>query len=223
MAKKLDLSSIIGKKINSLILLKEVDPHITKGGNVHRKGLFICDCGTKKEIQISSVINGITKSCGCFSRANASKRITYINKKHGMYGTNEYSCWVSMKKRCLNKSHKAFFRYGGRGITICKEWIESFDNFFNDMGNRPSKLHSLDRIDNDKGYYKENCKWSTNKEQTRNQSNNLNIKAFEETKCLSVWASILGFSWQKLYYRLFISKKYSLEKMLNEIGYSNRN
>lgn len=222
MPNPLKIENLIGKKINQLTLLKEVNPHITKGGNKHRQGLFLCKCGQKKIIQISSVISNRTKSCGCLSKKIASDRLKKENFKHGFYNTPEYNSWISMKKRCLNKNHKAFDSYGGRGIFICQSWIDSFDNFINDMGKRPNKNFSLDRIDNNDGYYKENCRWASKKDQCMNQRSNRRIEAFGEDKCLSEWASILGFSWQKLYYRLFISKNYSLEKMLNEIGFCNR-
>lgn len=81
---------------------------------------------------------------------------------------SEYNSWHQMKQRCLNKNDKRYHDYGGRGITVCEEWM-TFEGFFNDMGVKPSPDHSIDRIDNNKGYYKENCKWSDRREQQRNQ------------------------------------------------------
>lgn len=217
MANRLNIIELQGNKYNHLTLINEVDPHITFSGHIHRVCLFKCDCGALKKIQVSAVLNNITKSCGCFSRKETSKRMSNINKKHGLYGSPEYNTWRSMKKRCLNKRHKSFKDYGGRGIKVCKRWIDSFQNFYDDMGDRPSKKHSLDRIDNDKGYFKENCRWATKKDQCRNQRTNIVLEANGEKKTMSEWAELLGFSWQKLHYRLFISKNtYSLEKMINE-------
>jgi hypothetical protein len=95
-------------------------------------------------------------------------------KTHGKRKDPIYYVWRSMKQRCLNKNHKNYDRYGGRGITVCDEWLNSFENFYRDMGDRPKGL-SLDRIDNNKGYSKENCRWTTFKNQSRNRVSNVMI------------------------------------------------
>lgn len=223
MANRIDVESLINRKFNKLTLLKEVSPHVTVSGNIHRKATFKCDCGNVKDIQISSVINSITVSCGCHSKKMASNRAKKRNLKHGKYNSPEYNAWISMKKRCLNKNHKAYNYYGGRGIKVCDKWIDSFENFIQDIGLRPSKKHSLDRINNQLGYFKENCRWSTKKEQARNQRSNRLISAFGEEKCFSEWCEILGVSWNFLFYRLYISKKdYSLEQMIEDKKNGNR-
>jgi hypothetical protein len=220
MANKLKIETLIGKNFNELTLLSESLPHFTKSGHKHRTGIFKCSCGKQKKIQISSVINGITKSCGCLSNSKASKRMSKINHKHGYYGTSEYNSWISMRKRCNNLKHKSFKDYGARGINVCDSWNKSFSSFIKDMGTKPSKEFSLERLDNNKGYNKENCVWASKKDQAKNQRSNVFLSANGETKCLSEWASILGFSFQKLNYRLFLSKKkYSLEKMLENGRY----
>jgi hypothetical protein len=88
--------------------------------------------------------------------------------KHGLSNTPEYEAWHSMKQRCDNPNHKYFVYYGGRGITYCSQWSD-FTNFFADMGSRPSPEHTLERIDNDKGYAPDNCKWATMVEQNNNK------------------------------------------------------
>lgn len=126
--------------------------------------IFQCDCGNKKVLCVSEIKKGHTKSCGCLRKE--------MMTKHGMARTRTYKSWEAMKIRCLNKSNKDYKYYGGRGITVCKEWL-IFENFYKDMGDRPQGK-TLDRIKNDKGYFKSNCKWSTSKEQANNRRNNLN-------------------------------------------------
>jgi hypothetical protein len=221
MAEKTNIQKLIGKKYNYLTLIEEKEPHITKGGNKHRTALFKCKCGNEKIIQVSSVFNFQIKSCGCYTRKMAKKRMILKNTKHGFSKIPEYNVWLSMKKRCNNPNNNHYKYYGGRGIKICIEWNNDFLSFFNDMGKRPSRKHSIDRIDNNKGYFKENCRWAKRKQQARNVRNNLILEAFGEKKCMAEWAEILGFSWQKLYYRLIISKNYNLENLLKEIKYDN--
>lgn len=191
MAKRLDISTIIDKKINSLFVLSEGEPHITSGGNIHRTIICKCDCGKVKTFQMSSVLNNIVKSCGCYSAMMAKKRMKILNKKHGQTLTSEYNTWSSMKKRCNNKTHKAYKYYGAIGIKVCDSWLNSYENFINDMGKKPSKEYSLDRIDFTKGYYKENCRWATNKEQCRNLKNNVLFEYNNEIKCVGEWCEIL--------------------------------
>lgn len=112
------------------------------------------------------------------------------------------SIWLKMIRRCLNSKDKAYKNYGGRGITVCKYWIESFDIFFNDMGKRPSKKHTLDRINNDKGYSKQNCRWATWVEQQSNRRDNIKLSINGQTKTASQWANELGFKRVTIYWRI---------------------
>lgn len=96
----------------------------------------------------------------------------YLNERHGMTRTTEYTIYHGIKQRCFNVKDESYPAYGGRGITVCARWVESFKNFIADMGMRPSKNHSIDRIDNDKGYSPDNCRWATNKVQSRNKRSN---------------------------------------------------
>jgi len=120
-----------------------------------------CVCGTIKSVYYYSIKNGGSKSCGC-DRKN--------NLKHKLCGTKEYNSWNNMKIRCYNPSHKQYKDYGGRGIRVCNEWLNSFEQFYKDMGPRPIGT-TLDRINNNKGYEPSNCRWSTPKEQSKNRRN----------------------------------------------------
>lgn len=212
MGKRIDVEP--GSKYWRFTIIKEVEPHVTSGGNRKRMVRCICKCGSTKDVLLIDLINGRIKSCGCFSKDSARERAYQRNTTHNMYHTPEYDVWMSMKKRCNNKRHKSYNDYGGRGIKICEEWNRSFLSFLKDMGQRPSKEYSIYRINNDDGYYKENCRWATKKEQCQNQRTNINITYKGETKCLSEWARSRHMSYQKLWHRLRVAK-YELEKAFN--------
>lgn len=125
----------------------------------------LCVCGVEVIVRGDSLKAGDTKSCGCFRK----EFLVATKTSHGMSDTPEYRAWSALKNRCSNPNDKGFINYGGRGISICDRWINSFANFYADMGNRPSANHSIDRIDNDDHYYPENCKWSTRTQQIRNR------------------------------------------------------
>ena len=101
---------------------------------------------------------------------SSTKRMRELSTKHGFYGTPTYVSWRRMKDRCLNKNHKHYALYGGRGITITEKWLE-FEGFLHDMGERPFLDYSLDRVDNDLGYSKENCRWIPKRDQPKNRRN----------------------------------------------------
>lgn len=116
--------------------------------------------------------------------------------------TPEYRTWTNMKTRCYNVKNKSYSRYGGRGITICDRWRFSFVNFIEDMGKKPSLKHSLDRINNDKGYCKENCYWATIKQQANNTSTNKYITFRGKTQTLRQWTDELGLKYTNIHARI---------------------
>ena len=138
----------------------------------------ICECGTTKTIRGEHLKNGKIKSCGC--------KTSNLLSSHGKSKSSAYNVWQNMKDRCHNKNNAHFSNYGGRGIFVCDSWLNSFENFFADMG-EPEKGMTIDRINNDKGYSKENCKWSSRKDQVCNRRNNINLTHKGQTKCLKDW------------------------------------
>ncbi|KIL42064.1 hypothetical protein SD70_02450 [Gordoniibacillus kamchatkensis] len=160
MPKALELS---GQRFGRWTVLRRADA--PKNGCV--MWVCICDCGTQREVTGKYLKNGRSRSCGCLEKDVFKVMIT----KHGLSKENraEYATWIRMKERCFNKNNHRFKEYGARGITVCDRWKESFENFLQDMGKKPSSKHSIDRKNNDGNYEPSNCKWSIQTEQTRNQ------------------------------------------------------
>lgn len=136
-----------------------------------------------------------------------------MNKSHGKSRTREYIIWSSMKLRCKNINNPCYKDYGGRGITYDPSW-EKFENFWYDMGETYKNNLTLERIDNDKGYYKDNCKWACRKEQGRNRRTSVMITYKDATKCLSDWARFYNINRGTLYSRV-IEMGWDFDKAVN--------
>ena len=136
--------------------------------------------------------------------------------KHGGKGTKLYEVWCCMKARCYNPTSKSYSRYGGRGISVCNEWKESFIAFRNwAYENGYKQGLSLDRIDNNGNYKPSNCRWATMKEQANNQNHSLKIEYKRETKSLTEWAEVLGIKQHTLYHRIYKSG-WNIERAFTE-------
>lgn len=132
-----------------------------------------CDCGSTSLVIAGNLKSGGTKSCGCILKEKLTARNS-TGRKHGLSKTSIYRTWKGMLSRCYNKNSEAYQNYGGRGITVCDEWL-AIENFLADMGQRPSEHHSIERLDNNVGYSKQNCVWATDVEQNRNRRNTVYV------------------------------------------------
>jgi len=177
-------------------------------GNVYV--LCICQCGTQRYVREERLLSGVSKSCGCYARD--------ILTTHGMTtksdrkNSREYWVWNSMVQRCTNPKNRGFHNYGGRGISVCEAWAK-FINFYSDMGERPSDKHSLDRVDNNKGYSPENCKWVERTAQARNKRNNRILVCEGESKTLAEWSELTGLNHATILLR--IKHGWSVEMAIN--------
>lgn len=189
--------STAGTRFGRLIVISDY------GTCQKRRLLCQCDCGTQVDALRNNVVRGITSSCGCLARESARKS-GQAAQRHGhtrqQQPSREYRTWVAMKSRCQNPKAPNFEYYGGAGISICERWQE-FAAFLADMGTRPIGT-SLDRIDSTKGYYKDNCRWATAKEQSRNRAIVHIITINGDSQCLTEWANRAGISDTAMLYRV---------------------
>ncbi len=151
----------------------------------------ICDCGQTHDVVSQVLRSGKSRSCGCATSIFISDQQTVHGATMGN-GTPEYRAWCGMIQRCENKNATQYDDYGGRGITVCRRWRESFEAFLADMGPRPVPTHTIDRIKNHLGYEPGNVRWATRPVQNRNKRNNRWITIGGETHCLADWSSMSG-------------------------------
>lgn len=179
----------------------------------------LCDCGRYHSVSVTHLKNGYTKSCGCYSdEIRRTKPITHNSSKECNEYFPEYRSWALMKRRCYNPNDKHYFNYGGRGITVCDRWLNSFENFLADMGKKPSKLYSLDRKEGNGIYEPSNCRWATKKEQAGNRRTNRWIEHAGRKMILQGWADYIGVDCRNLSYFL---KKHTMAEAISK--YKNQN
>lgn len=205
MGKFIDLT---GQKFGRLTVIERAE-------NKHNNSAWLCkcECGALCVVQSCSLRSGRTKSCGCFQK----EQITKILEIHGQAKGNHtrlYNIYHGIKKRCYKKDEKSFNRYGGKGITMCNEWLNDFQSFYDwAMSNGYADNLTIDRIDNSKGYFPDNCRWVTYKVQNNNTSRNHLITYNGKTQTMAQWAFEMGINYDTLRARINRSH-WSIERAL---------
>lgn len=160
-----NLKDLTGQRFGRLVVIKRESNY---NKNRSARWLCVCDCGNQTIVRSGSLFNGGTKSCGCL-RSDNFRELGYARKKEHR-DSRQYNIWRSMRQRCHNPKNSRYRDYGGRGITVCDEWLNNFEAFYEwSIANGYREDLSIDRIDNDKGYSPDNCRWTTMKEQRNNR------------------------------------------------------
>ncbi len=211
--KLVDLTGQVFERLTVLHDTRVPDKHRKNG---RRGWVCECICGNVITLAHGQLQSGGTRSCGCLSRdttATRNRSLAGIHRKEiRSKDFPEYGIWCDMKKRCDNPNYRQFDCYGGRGIKVCERWLHSFDNFYVDMGKRPSNNHTIERINNEGNYSPDNCKWLPKALQAQNKRNNHNLTYNGETLCISEWARRIHINVETLRRRLL--NHYSIEEAL---------
>lgn len=208
----------MGQKFGRLTVAGDGGWYVYQNGKRRKKFLCLCECGNYISVEGSNLKSGNTKSCGCMNIDMLRDRST----THGGRRDRLYSIWTNMKQRCLSETNKSYNDYGGRGITICDEWIESYASFMKwavEHGydeSLPYYKCSLDRIDVNGPYSPDNCRWVDSKEQARNRRNTIMFCHDGKNMSLSEWADATGIKYHTLFARIY-KLGWDFEKAINKI------
>jgi len=203
------MADLIDRKFGRLRVVEFAGVHTTPCGTRRRLWKCICDCGTEKIVQEQNLLNATTKSCGCWKY----EKIKEHNTKHKGSSDRLYGIWKNMKRRCTSPRDKNYERYGGRGISVCEEWAESYDSFRKwayENGydeSAPTGECMIDRIDNDGDYDPKNCRWVNRIIQANNTSTNRHITLNGKMLTIAEFARVMNISKFKARYRIELFEK----------------
>ena len=213
-----------GEKYGRLTIIERVE------NDKRRRAMWKCKCDCGKEVVVMGIYlkNGKTKSCGCYQKDVAKKHILEYNASpeyhqpshtiHGKHDSRMYTIWCNMKQRCSNPNHEKYGYYGARGISVCEEWKNDFQSFYDwSIANGYTDELTIDRIDSAKGYSPDNCRWVTQKEQTRNRSITVRIEHDGEIKTLKEWCEQYNFDYKLAHARY--KKGWSFEELFKPKWY----
>ena len=205
--------NLIGRTFGRSIVIEEAEDAIGPNGKHHRRSVLRCQCGTIFIARNTHLVSGHTQSCNCLSREKARARLFKHGHKTVLIRTQAYIVWVNMIQRCTNPKVTRFKNHGGRGITVCERWRNSFSDFLADFG--PGKKGwTIERVDNDLGYELENAVWATRTRQARNRRTNRIVTVNGVTACLMEHCEKYGLNYGTVRHRL--KRGWSVERAFNQ-------
>lgn len=208
---------LTGERFGRLVVIGPDSDYIQPNGKHRPRWICECDCGKQKSINGEALTRGLTNSCGCLQKEQTSKAV----KTHGQTNTRLYGIWCAIKRRCYHEYDPNYRLYGGRGITMCDEWLNSYETFMDwAMGNGYDPLAkrgecTIDRIDNNGNYSPDNCRWVSQQEQMNNVSYNRRITYNGESHTVAEWARLYNIPYSRLLNRLD-KYNYTIEKALTK-------
>lgn len=205
--------NMIGYKSGRLTVVSEA---YNKNGRYYWN--CICECGNNVTVAGTHLRNGNTKSCGCLQ----VDRVRELKTTHGLSHTTEHNSWIGMVQRCRDKNHFAYKYYGGKGIMVCERWNNSFQNFLDDMGKKPTPKHTIERIDSNIGYSMDNCRWATMAEQNLNKSDNHFLTFNGKRQTIKEWSDEVGIHYDTIRHRIN-TYGWSVDRALTEIPINYKN
>jgi len=204
--RKIDLT---GKVIGRLTVMEFVGSKIVYG-RTRRVWKCKCSCGNTIEHTTDQLLQ--VNSCGCIR----NEKVANLNKTHGEANKSpEYKAWRGMKERCYSPSSDHYNQYGNRGISVCERWVHSYENFLMDMGRKPDRTYSIDRVNNDGNYTPENCRWATKEEQDNNKQATVKIEFRGKILSMKQWSRELGCNYKWLHAQLKYKNK-TMEDLFDE-------
>lgn len=219
MKNKQKVKDLTGSKFGRLTVIGLADTETR-----HTYWVCQCDCGNMKTVRSDSLQDGRIRSCGCLKQEQDKKNLVssdakkkFLERGYKSGGTRLYHIWMGMKMRCYNIHNARYHRYGGRGISVCDEWKNDFDAFYDwAMSNGYADNLTIDRINNDGNYCPENCRWATAKEQCRNRSSNSNITIGNSTRTVTEWCEIFELDRAEITSRYNRNGFISIDELFNQ-------